>query len=67
MENHNWREYVSEEQYEAISAELHSYWRDGRVYERRRQHRYAWFKLFCLIIVGTFCGLLLFNLVGMFA
>lgn len=38
----------------------------GRYYQRKHQHRIAWLKLFCLIVLGTFCGMLLFNLVGMF-
>jgi hypothetical protein len=34
--------------------------------ERRRQHRYAWFKLFCLIVLGCFAALFIWNLIGMF-
>lgn len=52
-----------------IFDEGRDYWRGvqhGRDKERGRQHRYAWFKLFCLIVLGTFCGMVLFNLVGMF-
>lgn len=40
--------------------------RDGTRVERRHHHRYAWLKLFCLIVLGAFCGHLLFNLIGMF-